>query len=173
MATSNFKHQVLDWEASLLRFAHQLTNDTKNAQDLYNRTIERALARERKLKKNTNLKSWLFTIMRGICAATYCKEAKRKNSIIIKEAEETLTAGRARKSTDYASIMNSTQHFINKLDKEAQEPFVLHYYGYKYQEIANLLNLPVQLIKEHITTVERELKLLYSKKSKDVLERTA
>ena len=175
MAVTNFTHQLHDWEAALFEFAHQLTGNQEHAQELYNRTIERALAREHQFISHTSLKNWLFTQMRSICASTYCKKARRKEPIVIEQNKEPLVVGRAQEAVSYSSssIMNVVQYFVDELDQGMKEPFLLHYYGYKYQEIAGLLNLSAQLVKERVAAAKRKLKLLQSKKSKDVLEKTA
>lgn len=173
MTATNFTHQIHDWEATLLEFAHQLTGNQENAQELCNRTIEKALAREHQFINNGNLRNWLFTLMRSICASSYCKKARRKEPITIEQNKEPLMVGRAQEAVGYSSIMNNVQYFVDELNQEMKEPFLLHYYGYKYQEIADLLNLPLLLVKEQVTAAKRKLKLLQSKKSKDVLEKTA
>lgn len=164
MATTNFIHQINGLEVALLEFARQLTKKEENAQQLYNKTIERALNKQHKFRESTNLKSWLFTIMRNICASGYCKEAKTRRLRNLNESEQRDEAGRAPNSTNFASIMNDLQVFIDGLDEHIKIPYTLHYYGHKHQEIANELNLPLTTVQRRISLAQQELKTMRSKK---------
>jgi RNA polymerase sigma-70 factor (ECF subfamily) len=44
------------------------------------------------------------------------------------------------------------------LDESVQIPFVMHYEGYKYQEIAEELQLPLGTVKSRIFFARKELK---------------
>lgn len=50
---------------TLRRFAHSLARNAADADDLLQDTLERALARAHQFEAGTNLKAWLFTIMRN------------------------------------------------------------------------------------------------------------
>jgi RNA polymerase sigma-70 factor (ECF subfamily) len=60
----------------LRRFAHSLTRNPADADDLLQDTLERALARGHQFEEGTNLKAWLFTIMRNRFY-TECRRRKR------------------------------------------------------------------------------------------------
>ena len=49
----------------LRRFARSRTRDMSQADDLVQDTVERALKRIESFQEGTNLKAWLFTIMRN------------------------------------------------------------------------------------------------------------
>ena len=49
----------------------------------------------------------------------------------------------------------------------------MHYYGYKYQEIAEQLDLPLGTVKSRIFFARKELKAVVTKNYKDVMVRTA
>ena len=66
---------------SLKSFAYNLTKDNEEAKDLYQETAFRAITNRDKFKAGTNLKAWLFTIMKNIFINNYRRKTKA-NTII-------------------------------------------------------------------------------------------
>ena len=72
-------NQLLLQNADFLKpFAVNLTRDTEAANDLYQETLYKALANREKYNVGTNIKAWLFTIMRNIFINNYRRKAKQK-----------------------------------------------------------------------------------------------
>lgn len=55
-------------------------------------------------------------------------------------------------------LMKELQSMIDVLDETVRTPFLMHYYGYKYQEIADHLALPLGTVKSRIFFARKELK---------------
>jgi RNA polymerase sigma-70 factor (ECF subfamily) len=62
---SDFVRDIEEMIPVLQRFAHSLTRNPADADDLLQDTVERALGRAHQFEPGTNLKAWLFTIMRN------------------------------------------------------------------------------------------------------------
>src|SRR5436853_6276668 len=71
-------NQLLVSNAEFLKpFAITLTRDSEEAKDLFQETLYRALANKDKYNVGTNIKAWLYTIMRNIFINNYRKKAKQ------------------------------------------------------------------------------------------------
>jgi len=58
--------QIVGLRPRLVRFAWSLTRDPASAEDLAQETILRALASQWRFQEGTNLKAWLFRILRNV-----------------------------------------------------------------------------------------------------------
>src|SRR3954447_17229371 len=71
-------NQLLVSNAEFLKpFAITLTRDSEEAKDLFQETMFRALANKDKYNVGTNIKAWLYTIMRNIFINNYRRRAKQ------------------------------------------------------------------------------------------------
>lgn len=77
MSTLEFNQMLLNNTEFLKPFAITLTRDTEAAKDLVQETMYRALANKDKYNVGTNIKAWLYTIMRNIFINNYRRKAKQ------------------------------------------------------------------------------------------------
>lgn len=160
MSTIEFYHQFEQMNNMLHAFAFNLTKNQEEAKDLYQETAYRALTNRDKFSAGTNFKAWLFTIMKNIFINNYRKKVK-SNTIIdttdnlyyINSSSHTVS-----NQAETGMLMKELQVLINDLEEGIRIPFVMHYYGYKYQEIAEHLDLPLGTVKSRIFFARKELK---------------
>ena len=84
MSTLEFHNQLTGLNKILLSFALNLTKNLEDAKDLLQETSIRAIRNKDKFRTGTNLKAWLFTIMKNIFINNYRKRLKSYTSIKIK-----------------------------------------------------------------------------------------
>ena len=77
MATREFNQLLLQNTDFLKPFAVTLTKDQETAKDLLQETMYRALANQEKYSVGTNIKAWLYTIMRNIFINNYRRKSKQ------------------------------------------------------------------------------------------------
>jgi RNA polymerase sigma factor (sigma-70 family) len=154
-------NKILLSNADFLKpFAINLTRDSEAANDLYQETLYKALANQEKYNVGTNIKAWLFTIMRNIFINDYRRKVKQKtifdstpNDYLINLKQATVS------NTAESSIrMKEIQQAIQQLPEIFKTPFLLYFDGYKYHEIADVLGEPLGTIKSRIHFARKLLK---------------
>jgi len=141
-------------------FAVTLTRDSDAAQDLYQETLFRALANKDKYNVGTNIKAWLYTIMRNIFINNYRRKAKQNT--IFDSTPNDFLLNQAQVSTANAAEsilkLKDIQQAIHHLPEIFRNPFLLYFDGYKYHEIAAMLGEPLGTIKSRIHFARKLLK---------------
>lgn len=64
---------------------------------------------------------------------------------------------------DSKILLDELNGLIDTLDKNLRDPFRMHFYGYKYQEIADKTQIPLGTVKSRIFIARNELKKLLAK----------
>lgn len=160
MATTQFKDLLLDNADFLKPFAINLTRDSESAKDLFQETLFKALANEEKYHVGTNIKAWLFTIMRNIFINNYRRKAKQQtifdstpNDYLLNYNQTTIT-----NAAESNLRLKEIKTAIDGLPEIFKTPFMLYFEGYKYHEIADALGEPLGTIKSRIHFARKLLK---------------
>lgn len=160
MSTLEFNEMLLSNAGFLKPFAINLTRDTEAANDLYQETLYKALANQEKYNTGTNIRAWLFTIMRNIFINNYRRKAKQK-TILDNTPQELLINGKHATVDNTAESqlrMKEIKQAIRDLPEIFKTPFVLYFEGYRYNEIAAALGEPLGTIKSRIHFARKLLK---------------
>ncbi len=157
--TSDFNRMLISNAESLKPFAITLTKDTEAANDLYQETLCRALLNSDKYNIGTNIRAWLYTIMRNIFINNYRRTVKQKymfndEHVKIKQDAKSINANEALYSLNAKEI----QKAVLALPVIFKQPFLLYTEGYMYNEIAAMLNEPLGTIKSRIHFARKLLK---------------
>lgn len=145
---------------SLNAFAYNLTKNTEDAKDLYQETAFRVITNRDKFKPETNFKAWTFTIMKNIFINNYRKKVKTNTIIDSTDNLYFLNSGSTSIDNDANKnlLMQELQAMIDALEENIRVPFVMHYEGFKYQEIADIFDLPLGTVKSRIFFARKALK---------------
>jgi len=147
--------------ADFLRpFAINLTRDSDAANDLYQETLYKALANREKYNAGTNIKAWLFTIMRNIFINNYRRKAKQRTIFDTTPNEFLLNSQSSTVGNNGESSLRikEIKTAIRQLPDIFKIPFQLYFDGYHYNEIAEALNEPLGTIKSRIHFARKLLK---------------
>lgn len=142
-----------------MNFAYQLTTNREQAQDLLQDTTLKALDNEDKYVDNVNFKGWIFTIMRNIFINNY-RQTVRK-ATVIDQTEDLYHLNICQDSgldtPDGSFAVQEISKAINSFSDDYRIPFSMHVAGYKYQEIAEKMHLPLGTIKSRIFFARQRL----------------
>lgn len=159
MIATDFDLQLATLRPSLRMFTRRFTNDRDESLDLVQDTILKALTYRDKFREDTNLKGWLFTIMRNTFINNYRKGQRAKTSrdntkeLYFLNVEDTHTFNKPETNFEYKDIWKN----INTLRDELLVPFKMHTSGYKYHEISEELNIPIGTVKNRIFHARKEI----------------
>ena len=160
MSTIEFNRMLLNNAEFLKPFAVTLTHDNEAAKDLYQETLYRALANQDKYHVGTNIKAWLYTIMRNIFINNYRRKAKQNTLFDSTPNEYLLNLNQGAVTNDAVTGINvkEVQKAIYGLPEIFRNPFLLYFDGYRYHEIADMLKEPLGTIKSRIHFARKLLK---------------
>lgn len=160
MSTIEFNNMLLNNAEFLKPFAITLTRDQETAKDLFQETLFRALANREKYSVGTNIKAWLYTIMRNIFINNYRRKA-RQNTVLDSTPNEFLLDYNqtiANNGAEASLQLKEIQLSIHQLPEIFKKPFLLYFDGFKYHEIAMMLREPLGTIKSRIHFARKLLK---------------
>ncbi len=160
MSTPEFSQMLVSNAEFFFFFSINLTRDTEAANDLYQETLYKALANHEKYNNGTNIRAWLFTIMRNIFINDYRRKQKQKtifdnsaNDFLLNQKQVTVS-----NAAESGIRIKEIQEAIRQLPEIFKTPFLLYFDGYKYNEIAEALNEPLGTIKSRIHFARKLLK---------------
>lgn len=159
MGTNVFQENLMKLQDNLLNFAYKLTSNRDDAYDLLQDTTLKALDNEEKYADNTNFKGWVFTIMRNIFINNYRRQVR--NSTIIDTTEDlyhvNLSQESGLTSPEGSVAVKEISVAINNFSDEYKVPFTMYLAGYKYNEIAEKMSLPLGTVKSRIFFARKRL----------------
>lgn len=160
MSTIEFNTQFLELESLLKMFAYNLTKNGERANDLYQETAFRAIKNRDKFRPGTNFKAWLMTIMKNIFINDYRKRVKANTLFDNTDNNYFINSGAHTVENDAHSniIMKELNSMVESLEDGLKIPFVMHYEGHKYQDIADHMGLPLGTVKSRIFFARKALK---------------
>ncbi|MEO0775696.1 MAG: RNA polymerase sigma factor [Bacteroidota bacterium] len=160
MSTIEFFERFNKVTSLLHAFAFNLTKNKDDAQDLYQETAFRAIKNKEKFIPGTNFKAWLMTIMKNIFINDYRKRIKRNTIMDATDNNYFINSGNRTVVNRGGSnmLIEELTKMIEELEDGFKIPFLMHYQGYKYHEIADQMELPLGTVKSRIFFARKELK---------------
>ena len=148
----------------LYSYALVLTRNHADAEDLVQETYVRAMPAMKKLRVDSNIKSWLFTILRNVWLNQL---RKLRNGPQMLEIEDGVTNGILEPTKDshdlYVSKVETEQvrAAIRELPVQFREIILLREYEeLSYQEIASILECPVGTVMSRLGRARAKLRTL-------------
>jgi len=160
MTSFEFNSKLNGLTTLLHSFAYNLTKNMEDAKDLYQETAFRALSNREKFQPGTNFKAWMFTIMKNIFINNYRKKVKANTILDTTDNQYYLNSGShaTGNAAEGGIMLKELNAMVTALDDSIRVPFLMHFEGFKYQEIADELVLPLGTVKSRIFFARKELK---------------
>jgi len=159
MTNMEFNASLLSMKPKLMRFAMSLTSDRERAPDLLQDTYLKALMSRDKFVDFTNLKAWVFTIMKNTFINNYRRRVKE--NIIIDNTQDLYyinqPSDKGYISPESSYSVEEIEMTIESLRDEFKVPFRMYLDGFKYKEIADELGLKIGTVKSRIFFTRQRL----------------
>lgn len=165
MTTLEFNRELTNVKSTLFSFALKLTRDYQDAQDLFQDAAARGFRYCSRFEMGTNFRAWMATIIRNTFI-NKCR-AKQKRRTVSEPIESfTFSIESQNIIANQGEMDMRIQEIYKMLDQLSdiyRIPFIMHFQGYEYKDIAKHLGLPIGTIKSRLHTARATLKKMISK----------
>jgi RNA polymerase sigma-70 factor, ECF subfamily len=149
---------------NLRAFAMSLCHDKHDADDLLQETMLKAWNNLESFKEGTNLRAWLFTIMRN----THFSHYRKKRTQLIDEGTEALAQIGVPPTQIDSADARHIEAALQQLNTEQREAIILvAAEGFNYEEAAAISNCPVGTIKSRLNRARSRLAEILGIRSAD------
>ena len=160
MTNTEFNHELNNVKSTLFGFALKLTKDHQDAQDLFQDAATRGYRYCSRFEMGTNFRAWMATIIRNTFINSY--RTKQKNRTVSEPIESFTYAIENKNIVANQGEMNiriqEIYGMLNELNELYRIPFLMHYQGYEYKDIAEELKAPIGTIKSRLHTARTMLR---------------
>jgi RNA polymerase sigma-70 factor (ECF subfamily) len=154
---ADFKTGLLSAVPSLRAFAVSLSQNSDRADDLVQETLVKAWDKQASFQPGTNLKAWLFTILRN---EFYSQMRKRGREV--QDTDGAMTARMAVHPSQHGSLdLDDFRAALEKLPEDQREAIILiGASGFSYEEAAEICHCAVGTIKSRVSRARARLQEL-------------
>lgn len=155
MAVSNvFRADLLATIPSLRAFAVSLAQNSDKADDLVQETLVKAWDKHESFQPGTNLKAWLFTILRN---EFYSQMRKRGREV--QDSDGIMTSRLAVHPSQHGQVdLRDFRVALEQLPEDQREAIILiGASGFSYEEAAEICNCAVGTIKSRVSRARSKL----------------
>jgi RNA polymerase sigma-70 factor (ECF subfamily) len=161
MTTFEFESSINNAKVVLQPLALQLTRDVEDAKDLLQVTFMKAWANKHRFNPGTNIRAWLYTIMKNTFLSDYHRKKRRQTYVDLTDNQYFINSSSMERNgteADAGINLDDINHAIDDLPEAYKTPFKAFVEGYKYEEISDNLGLPLGTVKNRIFLARKELK---------------
>lgn len=162
MTKQTLETDLINLQDNMLNFAMTLTADRDKAKELTQETTLKALSNLDKYYNNINFKGWVFTIMNNLFINNYRRMIRSQT--IVDQTDNMYLLNQSQDSgldtPEEAHSYNEINKVIDSFSEDYKKPFVMHVSGYKYEEIAKVMGLPLGTVKSRIFFARKRLQVI-------------
>ncbi len=145
-----FENELAQLLPRLRRFAHALSRNSADADDLAQATIERALRSRDQWQPGTRLDSWAYRIMRNLWIDTVRARGRKEKHEAPEEAARDIGQD-PREAMDASMELQRAMAAMERLPDEQREVVALILIeGFGYREVSEMLDLPIGTVSSRL-----------------------
>jgi RNA polymerase sigma-70 factor, ECF subfamily len=145
---------ILTHQKELLAYSFFLTKNKSDAEDLLQDAFTRIFAKKEAISNVKNIKSYLIATLRNMYVDNVRKQklkAKYQNWITLKQSD--LVSNNSEVNLNCQDIYTK----IGEIRIEWREPFLMHYKGFSYDEMAQKTGLNVETLRMRVFYARHDL----------------
>lgn len=142
----------------LRRYARALLHDSAIADDLVQDTLERAWAKRALWREGSDLRAWLFTIMHNLFVNQFHRRARAPSFVAEYDEAQAIAAS---DSAEAGIALRDLAAALESLSPDLREVvFLVGVEQMSYQEVADLLAIPVGTVMSRLSRGRERLRTL-------------
>lgn len=164
MQHEKFQREFYPYLGDLYSYATTFVRAQEDVEDLVQETMVKAFKSVDKFETGTNAKAWLFTILRNEFINQYRKKKKRGVEADIDKVGHTIAAPELEEGfievTDKVMdcLGDEMQDAISTLKDDIRDLiFMVYVERFKYEEVAEILDIPVNTVRTRLLRARRHL----------------
>lgn len=139
----------------LRRYARFLAGDVDRADDAVQECLTRAIAKVDSWQPGTNLRAWLFVILRNC----YFNELRRKNrSPIVDDADSALVGVTQGNQEAHMALLDVRKAFLNLSEEHREVLLLIAMEGLPYEEAAGIMGVPIGTVRSRVSRARQALR---------------
>lgn len=167
MTTTEYNQELAGHRDLLFRFALKLTRNYQDAQDLFQDATVRGFRYRERFEMGTNFRAWMSTIIRNTFLTKM--RVKQRLTVVTEPIDNFAFALENRNAVgndgETKLRMESLLGHLDQLSDLYRVPFLMHYKGYEYKEIAEHLDIPIGTVKSRLNTARSTMKKTLAKRA--------
>ena len=138
----------------LRRYARFLVGDVDRADDLVQECLTRAIAKIDSWQPGTNMRAWLFVIMRNC----HFNDLRRKSRSPIIEDAETAFAATPGNQEAHLALQEVRRAFFNLSEEHREVLLLVAIEGLAYEEAASIIGVPIGTVRSRASRARQALR---------------
>ncbi|MGN8055036.1 RNA polymerase sigma factor [Pedobacter sp. 22163] len=170
MTSNKISLAIENHSAVLMAHAIKFTGNADDANDLVQDTFLKAFRFISSYTEGTNLSGWLFTIMKNTFLNKCNSMTSKKVTFVDHSDLSLLNQNESASNLAIGKIANDEiRRALSKIPGKLSGPFIMHFEGHTYRELAEEYAVPIGTIKTRIHTAKKLLKdMLFELRSYEV-----
>ena len=151
-----FEYLLSFFEKPIYNYCLKILKNPDNAKDITQDTFIKVYTHRKEIDPEKNIKTWIFTIATNT-AYDFLRAKKRKNETSLDEQGETIAGVKTYYRDE--GLISDVEKALDQINTGQKNALLLYYQqGFQYQEIAEIMGVPINTVKTYISRGKEQLK---------------